>query len=70
MSAITGFFRTALHQEPIIMWSCMISAVGKQQKEVLLLFAFRAGCLLQALLQVWLCHLWCLLSGIRFQKLM
>ena len=24
-----SWFRTMLHQEPIIMWSCMIGAVGK-----------------------------------------
>lgn len=28
MAAVANFFRTALHQEPVIMWSCMIGAVG------------------------------------------
>ena len=29
MSGFANFMRTALHQEPIIIWSCMISTVGK-----------------------------------------
>ena len=39
MAAIAGFMRTALHQEPIIVWSCMISTVGKLElyKHALLL---------------------------------
>ncbi|KAL0044282.1 hypothetical protein WJX82_009118 [Trebouxia sp. C0006] len=28
MSGFAKFMRTALHQEPIIIWSCMISTVG------------------------------------------
>lgn len=45
MSAITGFMRTALHQEPIIMWSCMISAVGQPDtlKHTLLLKRISLG---------------------------
>lgn len=29
MSSFAGWFRTAMHQEPVIVWSCIIGGTGE-----------------------------------------